>query len=1257
MNPLQGLTEYLARLERKLRMLALTRGTAVLFAAALVVTVVLVVIINQFSFSDPSVFWARVLLYFAIAGAIAGGLVFPLLRLNRRRAARDAEAKFPQFEQRLLTFTERQRQNAADPFLPLLAADALDVANKTSAHEVVETRRIVSFASIGAVAGVVLLWLIVSGPGFLGYGTSLLWGAYPKETRKPFYDIRVEPGNRLIRRRSDQSVIAHLSGFESPLVSVFARYASSSKWEQAAMQPSPGAGGYEFVFAAVPENVEYYVEAGGVKSSTYKLSVLDLPAVKNIRVTYHYPVWTGLGSQVEDPGGDLRAAQGTSADVEIETDRPLAQASLLLEDGSKIELKSAAPAKLTARVPIEKDGTYHVATPEQSEMVRLSDDYFIEARKVSPPTISILKPGKDAKVSPIEEVTVALSGKGEFGLQALDLHYSVNGAPEKTVNLLKGKGAKESQQSTTLALEDFKLVPGDIVSLYGTARDGRVTTKSDIYFIEAQPFEKEYSQAQSAGGGGDAEDQGPKISDRQKEIIAATWNQVKGGAGQAMPAGENAKFLSGVQSKLKDAAQTLADRMKARQMAGANPAFQAFVENMEKAVASMGPATEQLRATKFQDALGPEQKSLQYLLRAEAIFRQVQVAFGKAGGGGGGGGGRDLENMFNLELDTEKNQYESGQQSASEQKQKKIDEALQKLAELARRQQQLADQQRNNQQSVQQRWQQEMLRREAEELKRQMEELAQNSPQQGQESQQGQQGQQSQSQSGQGQGGQSSKSQGQRQKQQQQQSQAQGGQQQQGEQQPQLARRDPQQTQTLEEALQRLSEATRDMSGASSAQQRGQQSGQQSEQKPGQQGQGEAQARRAAERLQEARQMLEAMRKQETGNQVSDLAHRAQQLATQQQDFDNRMRRNFSGMDPAARTAEQNRQLSEQMAQEKQQMLNELSALEKQLQQAARDLASTQREASAKLRDSIGQLQQNELQSRMKWTVDFLKRGLGSYAVMREAPVTQGLRELSERLRDAQSAMGKSNPQQEAGQQALAQAERLRQQVEQMGRAPGQQAGRQPGQKGGDQPGKQSGKQPGEQPGEQPGGQQAGQSSGQQGQAGQQGQGGQGQGGQQSASGRQPGDQSGQGARQGGSFGSTAVGGHYGAAGNGGWDARNMGDWQAPDPATVARNYNDLVRDLGRLQQSVRNDPEISGEIQDLMRELQRVDPRKFTENPRLIEELQTRVLAQVEQIELMLRRKVDGQAGSVRSTTPQAVPPGYSSAVAEYFRKLSKDR
>jgi hypothetical protein len=41
--------------------------------------------------------------------------------------------------------------------------------------------------------------------------------------------------------------------------------------------------------------------------------------------------------------------------------------------------------------------------------------------------------------------------------------------------------------------------------------------------------------------------------------------------------------------------------------------------------------------------------------------------------------------------------------------------------------------------------------------------------------------------------------------------------------------------------------------------------------------------------------------------------------------------------------------------------------------------------------------------------------------------------------------------------------------------------------------------------------------------------------------------------------------------------------------------------------------------------------------------------------IELALRKAADGAGGNPRTETPQQVPPGYANAVAEYFRRLSK--
>ena len=51
-------------------------------------------------------------------------------------------------------------------------------------------------------------------------------------------------------------------------------------------------------------------------------------------------------------------------------------------------------------------------------------------------------------------------------------------------------------------MEDYKLMPGDIVSLYATAKDGKNSAKTDMFFVQAVPFEFNYSQSQQAGGGG-----------------------------------------------------------------------------------------------------------------------------------------------------------------------------------------------------------------------------------------------------------------------------------------------------------------------------------------------------------------------------------------------------------------------------------------------------------------------------------------------------------------------------------------------------------------------------------------------------------------------------------------------------------------------------------------------------------------------------------------------------------------------------------
>jgi len=1177
MNPRDQLASYLERLRGRLRLGALLRGVAALLAVALTATLILVLITNAFGFSDASLLWARIALAIVLITAVGYGLALPWRALNNPRAARKAEVVFPQFDQRLVTFAERDR-GGRDPFLELLAADTLQVASSAQAASLVSNRKLLVWIAGGALSLGVLVWMIAAGPGYLGYGAARLWAGSLHSTA-PFYDIRVTPGNATVRRSANQLVTAQITGLQVESARLYARYQSASKWEQVTMQRQSTAAGFEFLFAGLPESVEYYIEAGPLRSRNFKLRVVDLPSVRQIRVTYHFPAWTGLKDSVEEHGGDLRAFEGTAAELSILLSQPVGHGFLALDGGEQIDLAAGAHNFYNGTVRIEKDGMYHVATLDQGQPVRLSEDLFIEARKVNPPQVRITRPAGEYHASPIEEVTVSVQAEDDFGLNGVTLHYSVNGGPEQTSNLLKQKGAKEAEGSTTLYLEDFKLAPGDLVSLYASAKDARAESRTDMMFIQAEPFSRDYSQSQIMGGGGGggmgASQQ--QISQREKEIIAETWKHELDKNASKQDLTEAAKFLSGVQTKLRDQALSLAGRLERRELTEENEEFSSFQKDMDDAAQVMGPAAQALQQQKWKDAMPPEQKALQFLLRAEATFRQIEVAFGNMGGGGGGGGsGRDLQSLFDLELDTEKNQYETEQTASSaNQRGEEIDKALQKLDELARRQEELAQQQRKPQ-DFQSRWQQEMLRREAEKLQDQMAQLARNG------SQSGASGSSSQSSSGSGQSSSDASSQ----------SRPGSGQ--------------SSSDAAVRQALDRLRQANDDMRRAAS---------------PGQSG---ADARRAADRLREASDLLSSLRRQDAAQQLDSLARKGERLSSEQRDQTERMRREFSSAEAAQRAGQGQSEAAldnlAKLAADRKRLANDLAGLQKQMQDATRALASDQRAAASKLRDALAGMDQSDLLTKVQRSAEMIGHGIDPNGNPNEATINAGIEHLNEQLRQAQQSLGNE---QQNPEEALDRVARLRNQIDMLTRNPGDSGGRAADRNG------------------------------------------------------QTGGHSGRAGDFGAQIGNGVEGRdlRYGpaTAPNGGrWDgdrfyggydpgsyARAQGTERKPTPITQAdieRAYQEALRDLDELRRTVRGEPGPLGDIRELQRELDRLDPRRFPGNPAMLEELHTQVLASMDKLKLQIRREMgDKQSGQVRAGDAQRVPEGYQDSVANYFRRLSK--
>ena len=332
------------------------------------------------------------------------------------------------------------------------------------------------------------------------------------------------------------------------------------------------------------------------------------------------------------------------------------------------------------------------------------------------------------------------------------------------------------------------------------------------------------------------------------------------------------------------------------------------------------------------------------------------------------------------------------------------------------------------------------------------------------------------------------------------------------------------------------------------------------------------------------------------------------------------------------------------MADEQSKMTGDLEQLEKDMQKAARNMSGTQPSAAKKVRDALAQSQGDETKLRMKYSADWIRRGQGQLMVRNEAPITQSLNQVAENLKDAQKALGQGASQQTArndAERSLQRVEQLRNRMEQMAgqQSGGQQAGKQGGDKqGGDQTGKQGGDQQGKQGGgQQPGGQQPG--------------------------GQQAGNQGGSpqgGGTQGGAYG----GPRYGSSPYGPGDARfrREGLYDVPDPNRAGgidpnRAVRDIQRELQDLRQQYKDNPDIARQIGEIDQQIQKLTIGEIGK-PELEERLRRQVLPNIEALEVQLRRNLEEQGGGqVRSGATDKVPPGYTDAVAEYFRKLSKGK
>ncbi|HEX6060216.1 MAG TPA: DUF4175 family protein [Gemmatimonadaceae bacterium] len=691
---------------RRWRAKTALRGGAILAAAALLAFVAGSAAMEHFRFSPAAIAATRVAAWTVLAALAAWLVARPLLRrVSDEQVALYVEEHEPSLQAALLSAVGEARREDDARRSPALAErlvrDAVRAARRAGAGGRLDARESrVAAGALAVLAGALVLLALV-GPAWLREGARFLAVPWRSAAASPVYAVGVSPGDATIPRGGDQEIVATLRGFAAREAELVVRRAGA-EWERVPM----AAGGDSTRFAArlfdLVADAEYYVESNGVRSPLHRLTVADLPSVTRIDLEYRWPAYTGRAPEVVEEAGDIAALRGTVVRVRVTPSMAVDSGALVVDGQPSVPLRADSAGRLVGDLRVTRPGWYRVELrAPDGRMVRGSLDYTIDVLDDHEPTVRFRTPGRDVRVTSLEEVFTEVVADDDYGIASLDLVYAVNGGEERRVVLRApgGRAPRELSAGHTFFLEEHALEPGDVVSYWARATDadrvsGPKTATTDIYFMTIRPFGRDYRQAEQSGGGGGEGESPSALSQRQREIVAATFKTVRDSAGtSATEMRENLSTLVLAQGELRGRVEQLATQLRTRGVLGGDSTMRIVAEELPKAAEAMREAERRLAAREPDAALPAERTALQHLQRAEAAFREAQVSMGgqQQGGGQGASNAEDLADLFELEVDRLRNQYETPNQSRPQQQREAdaaADEALERLRALAARQQQ-----------------------------------------------------------------------------------------------------------------------------------------------------------------------------------------------------------------------------------------------------------------------------------------------------------------------------------------------------------------------------------------------------------------------------------------------------------------------------------------------------------------------------------------------------------------------------------------
>lgn len=284
---------------------------------------------------------------------------------------------------------------------------------------------------IGSLALSLIALLLL--PGFFSYSYEVF--SNPTEEIAPplAYNISAEPGSTEWVKYRDLTIGGSIFGFRLPEKATLHYRLADGNWQETKfkLEQLPhhaiAAGdsiSFGLTLRQINRSLDYWIEAGRLKTELYAIDVVDRPRVAAIELNLFYPKYTGLSPEtIDENNGSFSAVVGTRASIRIKTNLPIETADLLFADSSQQPMKlDDRGAQTTLLVESSKAYQFEL-TDHLGEKNPDPIEYFITAVPDEYPSIDVLYPGFNVNLTEDLSLPFKLHIYDDFGFSSLVLKY------------------------------------------------------------------------------------------------------------------------------------------------------------------------------------------------------------------------------------------------------------------------------------------------------------------------------------------------------------------------------------------------------------------------------------------------------------------------------------------------------------------------------------------------------------------------------------------------------------------------------------------------------------------------------------------------------------------------------------------------------------------------------------------------------------------------------------------------------------------